>query len=246
MEHTCKKEEIPIYQDHANDFEFQAFGSEKFSQDICIADQVFSQGVIIPSKPFSDNGGFSVSQVSSRCVSRSDSMDHYSSGTVNSSTTSSSRSSSFNSRSQYSPAFRPSRSLSNNFYAQPSPSPRIMLSSKKRNGSRKSMGSSPWGIFRLGLMKTPEIELDDMRSRRMRDDVCYYEKICGGMQRDHKKAQKKVLRCFSCCKCSSSDVMEAMSSLILFGRKKDDLKLKNQEMMCRNPTFECNPTTGLL
>ncbi|XP_010905264.1 uncharacterized protein [Elaeis guineensis] len=177
--------------DHVDDFEFRvSVGGGLLSKaaaetDMCAADEVFFQGQILPLRPSisSDSSLFS----NSRCASRSESMDRYpsaisslgfESSRSNSSSSSVSRSHSSNSHSSIS-CDPPRLSASNNFYTHPSPTPQVRI--VRRNAGRRSISSSApgWGILRLGVVKTPEIELYDLRSRRSSN---------GGMNSNPKKS----------------------------------------------------------
>lgn len=169
------------YSDAVEDFEFRiSVGGSLLSNaaetDMCAADEVFFQGQILPLRPSvsSDNGLL----ITSWCASRSDSMDRHSSAisslefessSRSSSSSSASRSHSSNSHSSMGCHEPPRPSVSNNFYTHPSPVPQVRIVRKRSAGGRKSTSSSTpgWGIFRLGVIKTPEIELYDVsRSRR--------------------------------------------------------------------------------
>ncbi|MQL94813.1 hypothetical protein Taro_027477 [Colocasia esculenta] len=172
----------------ADDFEFRTCSGglqlESAEAEMCVADEVFFQGQILPLRPSvsSDSGLFPASRGPSRCGSRSDSMDHYSSATgslgFESSRSMSGRSSSSISRSQSTHSSNsasscaneaPARlSVSNNFYAHPSPKPHVCSRRKSTSSARKSTSSagSGWGLLRLGLVKTPEIDLDGLRHRK--------------------------------------------------------------------------------
>ncbi|KAG1342053.1 hypothetical protein COCNU_05G002820 [Cocos nucifera] len=192
--------------DHVEDFEFRvSVGGgllpKAVETDMCAADEVFFQGQILPLRPSisSDSSLFSTS----RCASRSESMDRCSSAIsilgfeTSRSNSSSSTSSSNVSRSHSSNGHSsiscdlPRLSVSNNFYTHPSPTPQVRI--VRRNAGRRSISSSSapgWGILRLGVVKTPEIGLYDLRSRRSSN---------GGMNNNPKKSsgnaghRKKVL-----------------------------------------------------
>lgn len=173
------------------DFEFRTCGGglqlESAEAEMCVADEVFFQGQILPLRPSvsSDGGLFAASRGPSRCGSRSDSMDRYSSATgslgFESSRSLSGRSSGSISRSQSTHSSNsassgandpPARlSASYNFYAHPSPRPQVCSGRRNSTGgssARKSTGSagSGWALLRLGLVKTPEIDLDGLRHRK--------------------------------------------------------------------------------
>ncbi|GLT46774.1 hypothetical protein SLA2020_205040 [Shorea laevis] len=163
------------------DFDFGSWGGTISAEpaEMCAADEVFFQGQILPLRlsVSSDSGltGFrNDSRIPSRCISRSESMDH---GTVSRLTSLSSRSSSSGSRISSSssssitntitrnPNSKPNR-ISNNFHTHPSPKPQIIVSkSRPSNVGSRSQRSSVWDFFRLGLVRAPEIELQDLKIR---------------------------------------------------------------------------------
>ncbi|XP_074589897.1 uncharacterized protein LOC141845787 [Curcuma longa] len=154
--------------DAADEFEFQVSAAGGLLRgageaEMCVADEVFFQGQILPLRPsVSSDSGF-LSRGASR---RSESLDqYYSSAILGLGFHSTSRSSSSRSSSNGSGMSR--SHSSNNFYARPSPTPRIRTH-RKTNAGRRSASSTPpgWGIFRLGIAKAPEIELHDIMLRR--------------------------------------------------------------------------------
>ncbi|KAL8472981.1 hypothetical protein ACS0TY_029987 [Phlomoides rotata] len=134
------------------EFDFCSFSKES---EMCAADEVFFQGQILPLRHSisSDKG----------CSSRSESMDHYSSGRLISSRSSStsSGSSSATGGGHISRSRLPPR---NQFHSHPSPSPRLSFSNHNQRTNRRK--SSVWNILRLGLVATPpEIALHDLKTR---------------------------------------------------------------------------------
>ncbi|KAJ0097673.1 hypothetical protein Patl1_28571 [Pistacia atlantica] len=149
---------------------------------MCAADDVFFKGQILPLR-------FSVSSESgltrliqhdlshnsvTSCLSRSESMDHLSSvdrlTSLNSSRSSSSSSRSHNSSSTTTTITKNSkpRIIRNQFHTYPSPKPQIRVSASqlRRNTSgNRGQKSTVWDFFRLGLVRTPEIELQDLKVR---------------------------------------------------------------------------------
>ncbi|XP_021908253.1 uncharacterized protein LOC110822436 [Carica papaya] len=156
------------------DFDFGSWvGSISAEQaEMCAADEVFFKGQILPLRHSvsSDKGLFEFHRNPSRCVSRSQSMDHcLSAGPFTSSATS--RSSSC--RSHYSSSSSSASSTNNNarnsnprirnqfIITHPSPKPQLRTSIA-RNGnpvSARIQKFSMWDFFRLGLVRAPEIEL---------------------------------------------------------------------------------------
>lgn len=140
----------------SNDFDFNLY-SVSNKPEMCAADDVFFNGKMLPYRhSVSSDTGLSLLQ----------SMDHNSPcGVI------SSRSSSINS--QYSSS---SGSVSttnqiqrthNYFHSPPSPLPQIRTRTRIRygNASNYHRKSNLWGFFRVGLVKTPGIELRDIKNR---------------------------------------------------------------------------------
>ncbi|XP_031277955.1 putative uncharacterized protein DDB_G0280071 [Pistacia vera] len=168
------------------EFNFGSWGGSLSTEsEMCAADDVFFKGQILPLR-------FSVSSESgltrliqhdlshnsvTSCLSRSESMDHLSSvdrlTSLNSSRSSSS-SRSHNSSSTTTTSTttitknsKP-RIIRNQFHTYPSPKPQIRVSASqlRRNTSgNRSQKSTVWDFFRLGLVRTPEIELQDLKVR---------------------------------------------------------------------------------
>lgn len=156
--------------DAADDFEFHILSSGGLvpagagaAADMCVADEVFSHGKLLPLRPSSATAAYapilvllprsesvaSTAGFGSRSDSRSASSSGSSSGCV-------SRSHSSKSASSEHGAAPPRRSLSSSlFYGHPSPSPQL------RSRPRRSTGSAPppaaWGIIRLGVVGTPDV-----------------------------------------------------------------------------------------
>lgn len=172
----------PTKSPEADDFEFRTFSGELDAAEACMcaADEVFFQGQILPLRPSvsSDCGVFTAS----RCGSRSESMERLSSAAgslgFESSRSLSGRSSSSISRSQSTHSSNSSSSpnevptrlpVAGNLCALPSPKPHVYSRRKSATGpARKSSSAAGggWGLLRLGLLRTPEINLDDLRLRK--------------------------------------------------------------------------------
>ncbi|XWS33526.1 hypothetical protein CRYUN_Cryun22dG0090800 [Craigia yunnanensis] len=176
------------------DFNFGSWGGSLSTEpEMCAADEVFFKGQILPLRlsVSSDSGltGYRQdSQNTSRCFSRSESMDHGSlsrfTSVSSSSRSSSTRSSNYSTSSNNSITFTPrnfnsitnsssnSNTMSkpikirNNFNTHPSPKPQIRLSKTRPvNVSSQNQKSSMWDFFRLGLVRAPELELQDLKIR---------------------------------------------------------------------------------
>ncbi|XP_007047456.2 PREDICTED: probable serine/threonine-protein kinase DDB_G0272282 [Theobroma cacao] len=180
------------------DFNFGSWGGSLSTEpQMCAADEVFFKGQILPLRlsVSSDSGltGFRQdSQNTSRCLSRSESMDHgslsrftsissssrssstrsshYSIGSSNSITVTarnfnSNSKSNSNSSSTSNSKSKPIK-IRNNFNTHPSPKPQIRLSKTRPvNVSSRNQKTSMWDFFRLGLVRAPELELQDLKVR---------------------------------------------------------------------------------
>ncbi|MBA0742060.1 hypothetical protein Gogos_015162 [Gossypium gossypioides] len=159
------------------DFNFGSLcGSLSTELEMCAADEVFFQGQILPLRlSVSSDSGLTGwcrqdSLNTSRCLSRSESMDHGSLSRFTSASSSSSRSSSYNSITvtprTFSSSSKPMK-IRNNFNTHPSPKPHIRSSRTRpiNVSSRTQKSSSMWDFFRLGLVRAPELELKDLKAR---------------------------------------------------------------------------------
>lgn len=141
----------------AEDFEFGSWVEDPLL--MCAADEVFFQGQILPLRPSvsSESGllsGFCPdSKKSGRFGWRSDSMDRSSGNGSWVFSSGNDRSSRSNSTSTY------------KSHTQPSPKPQ-MGHQQRRNATKTGRVSSGWGLFRLGLVRTPEIQLQDLTCRK--------------------------------------------------------------------------------
>ncbi|EAZ04541.1 hypothetical protein OsI_26691 [Oryza sativa Indica Group] len=172
-----------VAKDTGDDFEFCVLssgglvsaGAGAAAADMCVADEVFSQGKLLPlrlsSAAAGDAAGLGVLPRSesvastvgfgSRSDSRSASSSGSSSGCVSRSESSNSASSDHSAaHPPQQQQQQPRRSLSSSlFYAHPSPSPQL-----RTRPPRRSTGSAPppppataWGIFRLGVVGAPDV-----------------------------------------------------------------------------------------
>ncbi|XP_042507344.1 uncharacterized protein LOC122083559 [Macadamia integrifolia] len=222
------------------EFEFGSGGAGSLlkESDMCAAEDVFFQGQILPLRlSVSSDGGIArIGQDSRnpcRCASRSESMDH---GFTSSSRSSSIRSGNSNSSSSGSSVtttitrrsgggYRERDLSRNHFHAHPSPRPQIwQTTSPAGNGGSRSRGSTAWGLFRPGLVRTPEIELHDLKLKlRNRNKSCESN---NNRKEESKKQETKLMktttqrikvrmfeRLTSGCKCSVSAVETVPSRL---------------------------------
>jgi hypothetical protein len=164
------------------DFDFGPWGGDGYlskKSDMCAADDIFFQGQILPLRlSFSSESGVNKFESDSslnpsHCLSRSASTDHNSIGvfTTFSGMSSSSRSHYSSSSNNTSSAISSTRmikpKLQNQFLTHRSPKPQIRLSSTSLGNAacNRPRNSSFWDFFRLGLIRTPEIELQDLKVR---------------------------------------------------------------------------------
>ncbi|KAJ1296627.1 hypothetical protein BS78_01G316400 [Paspalum vaginatum] len=156
-------------------------GSGDGAADMCVADEVFSGGKLLPLRLSSAKPADAPAPAAASLLLRSDSLDGAATAASTSSSSgassrsvsrsassgSSSSSSSCASRSASAKSAPPAavpqrRSLSSSvFYAHPSPSPRPpRRSSAAAPAPRRSTGSAPpaaWGVIRLGVVGAPEV-----------------------------------------------------------------------------------------
>ncbi|KAL5198076.1 hypothetical protein ABZP36_001588 [Zizania latifolia] len=159
--------------DAADDFEFCVLSSGGLVQagagaaaDMCVADEVFSQGKLLPLRPSSVTVGDAAGLVllpRSESVastagfgSRSDSRSASSSGSSSSSGCVSRSQSSKSASSEQAAAPPTRRSLSSSlFYAHPSPSPQLRTRPRRSTGSAQPHAA--WSILRLGVVGAPDV-----------------------------------------------------------------------------------------
>ncbi|KAM0866378.1 hypothetical protein ACQ4PT_042665 [Festuca glaucescens] len=153
----------------ADDFEFRIVptgggpASAGAGADMCVADELFSGGKLLPLRPSSaaaaDVPGAvllprceSVAGLGSRYDCRSASSSGSSSGCVSRSHSSKSASS------EHGAAPPARRSLSSSlFYAHPSPSPQLRSSTRPRRSTGSAPPPARWGVLRLGVVGAPDV-----------------------------------------------------------------------------------------
>lgn len=133
--------------------------------DMCAADDLFFRGQILPLRRLS-SANSDGARLPVRTFSGSESMDRRSCSLNSSGGFTSSRSSSSGISSKASRAIPESR-IRNPFHAHPSPKPQIRIPTgrAKTPACRSRKSTSVWDIFRLGLMRPPEIEFQDLKLR---------------------------------------------------------------------------------
>jgi len=175
------KEEHSHVNEKQEEFNFNSWvGLLSTEPKMCVADEIFFQGQILPSRAsFSSQAGLLTTTGSqfqrdddhdhgkqlnfkfSHCKSKHESFNEFrsNSSTSQNSTTSSSTSSTTT------PIVSVSKSkVRNQFHTHPSPTPQLKSSCPRKSISQ-SRKSSVWEIFRLGVVPTPEIGLQDLKFR---------------------------------------------------------------------------------
>nr|KYP71464.1 hypothetical protein KK1_010723 [Cajanus cajan] len=133
---------------HANeatqeDFDFRSWGAPF---EMCVADEVFFKGQILPLRlSFSSEAGLLATPTT---------------GSQNSSSSTSSTTTTTTS-----PRAR------NQFHTHPSPKPQLRAPTPSSLGNQGRKSTSAWGIFRLGVVPAPEIGLQDLKIRNNRSCV---------------------------------------------------------------------------
>ncbi|KAI4327384.1 hypothetical protein L6164_019853 [Bauhinia variegata] len=163
------------------EFDFGSWGGTISTEsEMCAADEIFFQGQLLPlRRSFSSVSGFTTTGFQpenpqlKRCESRSESLDHGSLGRFGF-RSSSSRSSSLRSQNSSSstcsttlPTTRISKyRVRNQFHTNPSPKPHLRVSvPRQSNFGNQGRKSSAWDYFRLGVVPTPEIGLQELKAR---------------------------------------------------------------------------------
>ncbi|XP_031478919.1 uncharacterized protein LOC116249793 [Nymphaea colorata] len=153
---TSKEPKLPS----SDDFEFTSWSAVLLpeSDDMCVADDVISDGQLLPFRPPESSGRELLGSAGEPAVpSRCESLD---------------RSWCFTSSKQGNglcdsePDRRRASTGSGGFFAMASPKPGMTGGSFPAVVvGRKKEGATKMGLFRLGLVRTPEIELGDLRER---------------------------------------------------------------------------------
>ncbi|KAJ8427635.1 hypothetical protein Cgig2_010897 [Carnegiea gigantea] len=173
-EEAGKEEGYQTANDSDFDFDFGSLiGSvTAVESEMCAADEVFSGGQMLPFRhSVSSEVGLSGFRVPiHRSVSRTDSIDRGGLGSRSTSSRSSSTrsqhsaTSSTSSGSSGSMVTIPKPKAWNHFHSCPSPNPQIRASGARLSNCAGSK-STTWQVLRLGLVRTPEIELQDLKLR---------------------------------------------------------------------------------
>lgn len=182
-ENHLEKEEAQQLREAQEDFNFNSSGGTVLAESkMCAADEVFFQGQILPFRQYSISSEAGLAMFRTDIhpfISRSQSMDHRYSGGGFTSRSSSTRSSSIrsdhNSLSSGSSSSssgtnrrtplikrKPPRARTHNqFHSHPSPTPQIRISTGHRRGQKSTI----WSYFQVGLVRTPDIKLPDLKIR---------------------------------------------------------------------------------
>ncbi|KAM0937753.1 hypothetical protein DsansV1_C24g0182561 [Dioscorea sansibarensis] len=228
------KNEESIKSPETEEFEFRTWGSS----GLCVADEIFFKGRILPLRPsissdtsvFAPSRSSSSSSRSSSCISRSHSSSSSSGGQILAPRT---------------------QAISNNFYAHPSPSPQL----RRANAGRRSTGSAPvgWSVFRLGLVQAPEIEIHNLRARRVANvetssststigsrsfrELCFSSVVKtksvndqnNGKIAEEKKGPMKLFGLGFACKCSPDSVEKHEQKMMMMTKKKKKMSSSEEK-----------------
>ncbi|KAK6151250.1 hypothetical protein DH2020_016182 [Rehmannia glutinosa] len=179
-----------------------------------------TKGQILPLRHSENRNG-------NRSISRSESLDHYYSGGLISSRSSSisshQSSSSGSSTATIGPKSRPKLlPPRNQFHSHPSPSPKIRIPTK-RNTTISPNHTSVWNIFRLGLLTAPpEIAFQDLKPRTncrnfgSRNSTDSNNSSISSSSRSNKKKIPRGL--LSGCKCSVDAVDTVAPRVVIIKR----------------------------
>lgn len=151
-----------------DEFDFGSLGgfsnlADQPPPEMCLADEVFYQGQLLPVRlsVSSDNTSAGVYRRHLRSIN--------SSGSSSSRSQCSSSSVTNNSLTITSAARNPQLRVPNLFHSHPSPKPQIKASPmtfrQASTGGNRQKSSFGWDFFRLGVVKTPGMELEDLKHR---------------------------------------------------------------------------------
>ena len=212
-------------------FEFEIGSSFRLGSDSCepapemsTADELFSKGRILPLRH-----SFSLDAGSNRFITRSESVE-----------------------------FRRTRAgsdrkIKNNFidYSQPSPNPQIRRSSSmtaRVNSIRNPKSSSIWDFLRLGLVRTPEIELRTASNARVsvsRNSSCSSTSTSSNSKKTGESRSRNRRRSFlfADCKCSVTTETIVPVKISVSGeteekQRKKTAKKEEKTAVARKRTFE--------
>ncbi|KAL0721595.1 hypothetical protein Bca4012_036194 [Brassica carinata] len=216
-------------------FEFEIGSSFRLGSDSCepapemsTADELFSEGRILPLRH-----SVSLDAGSNRLITRSESVE-----------------------------FRRTRvgsdrKIKNNFidYSQPSPNPQIRRSSSmtaRVNSIRNPKSSSIWDFLRLGLVRTPEIELRTASNARVssvsRNSSCSSTSTSSNSKKtgESRSRNRRKSFLFADCKCSAATETVVPVKISVSGgeteeekqRRRKTAKKEIKTAVARKRTFE--------
>ncbi|XP_010277131.1 PREDICTED: uncharacterized protein LOC104611661 [Nelumbo nucifera] len=222
--------EIIALDETEEDFEFGSLAASLSTEsEMCAADDLFFRGQILPLRlSVSSDSGLAGFRQDTRKISSfdsiSESLEHSSSSSV-------SRSNSYTSHNLSGgssvPASRYKPRVHSHFHTHPSPKPQIWYSSsgaRSVNIGGRDRRSTVWRLFRVGVVRAPEIELQDLkrRNRNKSDNSSSSDstRSSGNRSGDSPnevrvekttRQRQRFLDGLSSCKCSVSTVEVVMS-----------------------------------
>ncbi|KAK7250944.1 hypothetical protein RIF29_33738 [Crotalaria pallida] len=191
------------YETTQEEFDFSSWnGLFPKEQEMCAADDVFFQGQMLPlHHSFKSNSGSLTKGNNhhnhSQSIIRSESLGRVSMSESRSN--SSSRSSSVRSQNSSSSTISTTTTtrrisiskhrIQNQFHTHPSPKPQLKISGPmtRTSGRKSSSSSSAWEIFRIGVVPTPELGLQDLKIRSITTTMTATTTkpfLCGGDKND--------------------------------------------------------------
>ncbi|CAK8562500.1 unnamed protein product [Lathyrus sativus] len=171
LNNPCKEQLSEINETTQEEFNFRSWvGLFSTEPKMCVADEVFFQGQILPSSrlSFSSETGLLSNHHGKQFKPNQESLS-FNNGCFNEFRSNSSTSQ--NSTTSSSTSSTTKTKVRNQFHTHPSPKPQIK-SSCPRKCITQSRKSSVWEIFRLGVVPTPEIGLQDLKVRSSNHRNC--------------------------------------------------------------------------
>ncbi|KAL0643277.1 hypothetical protein Bca4012_041567 [Brassica carinata] len=225
-----EKVELPKLSKEEEEFEFETGSSFRLGSDSCepapemsMADELFSEGLILPFRhSVSLDAGL---PGSNRLICRSESVDFRRTGTGS------------------------NRKIRNNFvdYSQPSPQPQIRRSSSmtaRVNSIRNHKSSSIWDFLRLGLVRTPEIELRTAKVSVSRNSSCSSTSTSSNSKKtESRSSNRRRSFLFGDCRCSAATETIVPVKVNVSGeteekQRKKMAKKEEKTAVARKRTFE--------
>ncbi|CAN6482483.1 unnamed protein product [Victoria cruziana] len=191
-----------------DDFEFTSWVSVLLpdSGDMCAADEVISGGQLLPFRPsVSSEKGLLDSAERSCGPCRSDSLEHSLCFTSSSRGSSSSRSSGFF---DSAPEKRRWSTDSGGLFMAASPRPGRRESCPVVASGKVKANATRMGFFRLGLMRTPEIQLGDLKQRLKKREELGRSRRESPASTSSSSSSWKIFRGLDC-RCSAIDTVSS-------------------------------------